>query len=332
MPEKPPFSLEQLRQIAEAAERLKEVLKIPELQAQYESQIALLERHGLLETLSSGKTGFKDIGGREQILPTLQEFSKRLSPEQKALLEKKAQQGLTKVFLVPFGRELGTDQKGQDPQDPSNHEYHHYTGLLKTYAETLRFHHQQGTLLGTDGAKLNLDTNQPLWVWEKYANADKKGKLAYFPKAFDPTNHQGETKAQIIQEGRAWQLVITEDLADLPSEGKGQTIQGRKQMEANLTGHEYLNLLQTDPQYQGEQGLTPEAQIIRALTYLEEKNQVVDDCQGQGKINWLLGAYFPEDGFVPLGYWARGSSQARLGGGVPGDQGSDSAALPSVMI
>jgi len=162
MPERPPFSLEQLRQIAEVASRPKEVLKIPGLEAQYQAQMALLERVGLLETFSSGKKGLMDIKGREQVLPTLQEFAQRLSPEQKALLERKAQQGLTKVFLVPFGRELGTDQKGPDPQDPSNQKYHHYTGLLKTYTEALRSHHQQGTLLATDGTKLNLNTDQPL--------------------------------------------------------------------------------------------------------------------------------------------------------------------------
>jgi len=316
MSEKTPFSLEELREIAEIASRPKETLKVPNLEAQYQSQAALLEKRGLLETLSSGKKGLIDLKGQEQVLPTLQEFSQRLSPEQKALIERKAEQGLTKVFLVPFGKDLDR--------------------LTQIYREVIKNHFDpdpgKTRLFGTDGTKLKLDTNQPLWVWEKYAQADEEGKLVYFPQKFDKTNHQGKTKAQIIQAGQAWQLVLTEDLADLPSENQGKDIQGRHQLEANKTGHEYLRLLQEDPQYQGEQGLTPEAQIIRALTYLEERNLAVDDYQGQGKANWLLGAYFPETGNVPYACWFRDNSQAYLAGLAPAFQYSSRAALPSVMI
>ena len=334
MPEKSPINPDEfLDSVLAASEAAGETLKVPNLEVQYQSQAALLEKLGLLETLSSGKKGLIDIKGQEQLLPTLQEFSLRLSPEQKALIERKAEQGFTRVFLVPFGRELNRltqvyaqiikDYFVEDPTNP----------VIDPAKPHIRRPDPQRTrLLATDGTKLNLDTNQPLWVWEKYANADKEGKLIYLPKKFDKTDHQGKTKDQIIQGGQAWQLVITEDLADLPAEGKGKPIQGRKQLEANLTGHQYLEKLQGDPQYQGETGLTPEAQIIRALTYLEEKNQVVDDYQGQGKANWLLGAYFPEDGYVPRAYWDRGSSRARLGGGDPRFQDSDGAALPSVTI
>ena len=127
-------------------------------------------------------------------------------------------------------------------------------------------------------------------------------------------------------------MVVAEDLADLPGENQGKTLNGRHQLEAKKFGHEYLRLLQKDPQYQGETGLTPEAQIIRALTYLEEKNLVVDNWQGQGKMNWLLGAYLPEDGDVPLGYWSRGDSRAYLGRCDPEDQSSIYGVLPAVTI
>lgn len=306
---------------------------IPDLKEQYQSQVELLDKLGLLETLSSGQKGIRDIQGNEQPLPTLQELAQRLSPEKKALLERKAEQGLVKLLLVPFGLSLDQlietyqniikDHFVEDPTSPI---------IDRAKPHLRRADPARTKLLATDGTALDLDTNEPLWLWEKYPNADQEEKLVYFPKKFDKDHHQGQTKEEIIEQGQAWQLLLVEDLPDLPAQNNGLTIAGRRQLESNQTGHEYLRLLQEDPQYQGEQGLTPEAQIIRSLTYLEEKNQVVDDWQGQGKVNWLLGAWFSQDGLVPDASWDRGGSQADLDGGGPGARVSDGGALPSVTI
>jgi len=189
--------------------------------------------------------------------------------------------------------------------------------LIDKYRQTILKHHKNHTLKATNGDVLKLDENQSVWVWDKYNNADTNNELIYYPKEFSKTNHQGHTKQALLNSPSdnlaGWHVLLIEDLPDLPAETKGETINQRKQLEANQTPKQYLETLQTDPQYQHEQGLTPEDWLIYAISQLEEKNQVIDDWQGQGKICYNLGAYFPFSGAVPGGYWSRGHRQASLG-------------------
>jgi hypothetical protein len=107
---------------------------------------------------------------------------------------------------------------------------------------------------------------------------------------------------------------------------------GRKQLEANQKPTDYLKTLQTDPNYANESGITPEDWTIYFLTHLEKTNQVIDDWQGNGKISWNLGGYFPESSDVPSACWYRGGRRAYAGGDDPGDFGSNSGARARVRI
>ena len=71
-------------------------------------------------------------------------------------------------------------------------------------------------------------------------------------------------------------------------------------------------MMQTNSQYAGEEGMNPEEQLIYAIQYLEQTNQVMDDWQGKGSISYQVGAYFPASGSVPFAYWDRGNRQADL--------------------
>jgi len=278
------------------------------LKEQYESQLRILENTSVIETLSTGEKGITGIDNKEYPIPSYQEIRTRIreSKEHEEFLETKADQGFKKLLLVPFGMSLDT--------------------LIEKYKQVILKHKQEGKLLATKenpsdpDEQLELDTNEPVWVWDKYNQADKEGKLVYYPKQFTETNHGGKTKEQILQNARdnkgGWNILLVEDLPNIPRQGKGKTIGDkapRKQIEAGLTSEDYLKLLQENPQYKGEQGQTPEDRIIYAITHLHETNQVIDDYQGKGSVSYEVGAWFPVFRRVPGSCWARANRQAYLG-------------------
>ena len=63
--------------------------------------------------------------------------------------------------------------------------------------------------------------------------------------------------------------------------------------------------------------MNPEEQLIYAIQYLEQTNQVMDDWQGKGSISYQVGAYFPASGSVPFAHWGRDRRQAYLDGSAP---------------
>ena len=198
------------------------------------------------------------------------------------------------------------------------------------YQQTILKHHKAGKLLATKekptdpDEPLELDETQPVWKWDGYDNADVEGKIVYYPKEFSQ-NHQGKTKKELLKEQGGWNIILIEDLPNIPREGKGKTIGSpstslgaRKQFEANKTPVEYLKTIQTAKQYQNEQGMTPEDQITYAITHLEETNQVIDDYSGKGSVSYQLGAYFATSGDVPDAFWHRDGRLALLGRFVAG--------------
>ncbi|MBI3627030.1 hypothetical protein HY224_03220, partial [Candidatus Uhrbacteria bacterium] len=180
---------------------------------------------------------------------------------------------------------------------------------------------------------LVLDENEPVYVWDEYNGADENGSLVYQPNELTE-NHGGKTKAEVLGSGKhAWKVLFIEDMPNIPREGKGVTKGGRKQIDTKGGGlnvaietgktipspAEYLKsvLAETKKQngkYEHEEGMTPEEQLIYAITHLEETNQVIDDYQGKGSVSYNLGAYFPASSAVPGSCWGRGGRQARLGG------------------
>ena len=276
---------------------LPEKLKLKE---QYAGQKDILRNIGVLERLSSGE-GIKGIDNKEYLIPTYEEILQRIEAKEE-ILKTKTEQGFTKLLIVPFGMKLDE--------------------LIEKYSKVILKHHKAGKLLATKenpkdpDEPLELDENQPVWKWEGYDNADIEGKLVYFPREFSQ-NHQGKTKKEILKEQGGWNIILIEDLPNIPREGKGKEIKARKQFEANKTPNEYLKTLQTDKQYEHEQGMTPEDQITYAITHLEQTNQVIDDYSGKGSISYQLGAFFTASGNVPNASWDRGVRQAVLSGNDP---------------
>jgi len=284
-----------------------------ELRKQYEDQIETLRENGLIKELPNGEMGFLDINGKPRSIPTYEEIRDRLRAKQE-LREKKHEQGFTQLLLVPFGIKLNE--------------------MVDKAKELILKKHKEGNLKGTNGDDLELDEDEPVWLDAKYqgGDADQSGDLIYYPEKFDKENHGGKTKQEILEETDGWDVMFIEDLPDLPAEGKGKEIGGRKQLEANQSPNQYLEKMQKEEQYEGERGMTPEAELVYFMHYLQRKNKVIDDWRGSGKGNWNLGGYLKSAGGVCFSRWSRGDRQMRLRWYNPVSQVGDCGVRSSARI
>jgi hypothetical protein len=272
--------------------------KLLNLAAQYEGQKEVLGQIGL------GKT--ETLNGEHY--PTLDEIRERLLSK-KEVMEKKIEQGFTKLLIVPFGMDLNL--------------------LAHHYGEALKIHAAAGKLFaeGDPNTPLELNEDEPVYVWEGYNNNDEP---IYFPTTYDPNAHGGMMKPQAMSKFGAWQIYLVEE-TPIPREGKGKELGKRKQLEANLKPTQYLEKLKEDA-YKDEVGSTPELWFMKALTRLEEKNEVIDDIDGKGSLSYNLGAYFPNSANVSCAYWSRGARKASVGGRDVSDQRSDYGAASAVRV
>jgi hypothetical protein len=273
-----------------------------EIQEQYASQKEILARNNLLEPLPDGTLGITGIDQKAYPFPTFEQIKKELqkNPE----LKTKMEQGFTELQITPFALPLSK--------------------LTETVSRSILKHKKENKLFTAKKdpndqneqlVPLELDENQPLWIWDQYQDADTNNNLVYFPKEFNQTNHQGQTKAEILKTKAAFPgylVTLQEKNSNIPRENQGATNKDRKQLEANLTPIEYLQKLQTDPAYQKESGTTPEEWLMRFLAHLETTDQVIDDYQGNGSVAYNLAGYFPASGHVPYAYWYRDDRRAYL--------------------
>jgi len=279
-----------------------------EFREQYDTQYRILNKLGLLDILpESGETGIIGIDNKEYPIPTREAIEQEIRAHRE-VYETKMNQGFTQIQLTPFGIPLDV--------------------LTSTLERRIREHHKQGKLLATKekpddpDEPLDIDTNQPLYVWNEWRNSDKDGRCVYYSTSFNQTNHGGHTKTEILkaQEGTpfaGWNVLLLEpDMMNIPREGRGKTKGGRKQLETNKTPMEYIRQLQTNPQYTNEQGETNEDWLTKFITHLEKTNQVIDDWQGKGSACFLAGSYIPVSVGLGGGHWVRDGRQASLDGGV----------------
>ncbi|MEK7586993.1 MAG: AAA family ATPase [Patescibacteria group bacterium] len=273
--------------------------------SQYDSGHQIWEKLGLIQRLSGGGEGLVGINGQEYAFPTFAEIAKRLEAK-KELIKEKIKQGFTRLLIVPFGSRIDD--------------------LMEKYKQLILGHHSQGKLLATKknltdpNQLLELDINKPFWIWDQYKNADLEGNLVYYPKEFikdtdkKKGGHGGKTKTEILAENEnaGWSVVLVENDPNIPRAGQGKIFNSRQRLEAGKTPTEYLAELDSV-----ESGLTPEGWLTLAIIYLEETNQVIDDYQGNGSLNYNLGGWFPASGNVSHAYWHRDLRQASLGGGAP---------------
>ena len=302
----------------------------PWLAEQYQSQIDILESRAIIYELKPGERelGFKGIDGKEYPVPTQKEIAE-LIEKNKELIEKKKEQGFTKLLLVPFGMKIDD--------------------LAKKYGELIIEHFKDGNLQNSEGKRIEdlrkqgegdnpindatgSSEHYPLWKWDQYTNADVDGKLVYYPESFDKNNHHGRNKTEVLKELGGWNIVLIEDMPDIPRQGKGKTVGDRKQLEANSTPKEYLQVLANDKIYQNESGMIPEDQLMYAITYLEENQRIMDDYQGKGSISYQIGAFFPASDVVPGAYWRRGDRRASMSRSVPGHRGDGCGVRSAVRI
>src|SRR3989339_1926545 len=270
------------------------------LKEQYTTQVTLLEQVGIL------KEGvILGIDGNKYPIPTLEQIAIRLFERCKEL-ETKHGQGFTKLLLVPFGMSLHT--------------------LFETLEQFLLSYKQKNP-------SFDLFVDAPLNAWSDYQGADigDSPNLVYEPQSFDPKEHQGKTKAQILVEqaqGRwtpafagvagekglrtpGWTVHLLQPsdpsdsyspgFAPIPRQGQG-TPQGdlvpRPPLEANKTPNEYLSILQKaqedeDSPYHGETGMTPEDWIIAFMIHLTETGKPLDNWENGGESrSYLTGAFF----------------------------------------
>jgi len=303
-----------IKEIKEIRERVKESEKSLELEKQYKDQVEILKKNGLIEKLPSGELGFIDINGQARPIPTYKDILKRVEAK-KELLEKKKEQGFTQLLLVPFGMKL--------------------INIAGKAKELILKKYKQGNLKGINGDLLKLKEKkgmkEPISIAVKYADADISGDLVYYPEKFEQNDHGGKTKKEILEETDGWDVMFIEDLPDLPAQGKGKTIGGRKQLEASKSPEQYLEKMQTDPQYIGESGMTPEAELVYFMHYLQKNNQVIDDWQGGGKISWNLGGCF-KNNRVCCSDWTRQAEQMRLEWYRPYHLGKDRGVRVGIKI
>ena len=291
---------------------------------QYDRQRQIFNRLGLLDILpEAGETGIIGIDNREYPIPSREEIVRELKGERREIYETKLSQGFTRFQLTPFGLPLNN--------------------LIAVLERQLKEHFKQSKLLATKehpddpDEPMNLDTNQPVWVWDEWRGSDQDGSAVYYPASFDQTNHGGHTKAEILkaQSGSpfaGWNPLLLEPSMNIPRQGKGKTIGSRKQLEANRTPAEYRQDLSTNSQYASEQGLTNEDWLTLFIAYLRETNQVIDDWQGKGNACYLTGSFKPSSRHLGYGCWSRGSRQAHLAGDGPGDRYESNGLRPAVGL
>ena len=314
-----------------------EALEKEKIEEQYNEQMEVMERNGIIEKLSNGEMGIKGIDPedsskeKEYIFPKLDDILKKMK-ERKEILETKIEQGFDQLLIVPFGMKLDD--------------------LIEKYKQVILKHHKEGKLLATKKAPsdsnetLGINESEPVYVWEKgYKNAETENKIVYYPDKFDsdPKIHKGKTKQEILKKQEkenpatvGFEIFLVEDLPNIPREGQGQEKgkagNKRKQLETNETPKDYLEKLKNNPQYKNEQGQTPETQIIYAIQYLEKHNQIIDDYSGNGSASYQVGACFPVSGGVPNAYWNRTNRRTNLYRVDPGSSYSSDGARSVAMV
>ena len=301
---------------------LEQKLKLHE---QWEAQVKALNEAGVLEilpeTLDIGIAKEHSLDGLDHPIPIYDEIKAGLTAEKITIRERQAQDGLDLDLLY-------------SPAVTLDH-------LISCYKNLILKKYKEGKLFGTDGTPLELDENQPIFVWDKYIGADKEdengqARLVSYPEKYDKENHNGKSDQQLIREGRAWEMRPMAD-AEIPAKGQG-IAQNRARgletehipLEASKTPETYLNDLQTKP---NEYGMTIKAELFYAIIKLQRDNVVIDDPytdqngkQGQGKLCFCVGSYYHDTGLsvVPGFYWFRSSRdrRARLRGDDPSYQDS----------
>jgi len=321
-------------------EHLQEIERVYHLREQYTVQFSLLKEAGILNE----RNAIVGIDGNEYPVPTLEQIVQRLF-ERQEFFETKQDQGFTKLLLVPFGMSLNT--------------------LMEIFKQFLFDYKERHPAFGRVNPKIpdRSDGSQwdPLSYRPNYKQADNNGDLTglvYYPQFFQPKNHQGQTKRQIL-EGKGsplhsfpgWIVHFFQpgDPANPDPSGfvplfrrGGARICGEKIPRPDLgtgqTPQMYLSLFEeashdpTSPDH-GESGMTPEDWMMAFMMHLQETGEPLDEYQFDiGAINFLTGAYFPSSDSVPYTMWDSMNSRVNLNDLISRSCGNDFGSRTSIIV
>lgn len=265
-----------------------------ELYRQYDEQVEILKALKIVEHLADAdEIGIVGIDGKEYPLPTKEMIAAEIRGNEEKY-RTKIEQGFTQFLLVPFAMPLDK-----------------FTTIL---SDQIFEHGTRDNLYDVQGNIIILDNDKdPLYDTELAKEGDEDSSLTYYPQGFDKPEEKGKTKQEILDQNRGnpfngWNILLIEDLSNLPGKRNGREVGGRQQIESDKRPHEYLELLRTDPRYQYEQGMTPEDWMAYALQRLEQNNQIIDlyDNNEYDSPCLLIGTlqFSPNDGVRFLeAYW-----------------------------
>ena len=293
-----------------------------ELPSQYSEKVKILNELGIIHPLRENieHLGIIGIDGKEYILPEQEKIKDKIR-QRKEIYLPKMEQGFQEIEITPFALPMSK--------------------LIKIAEEEIIKHFEQGKLfsLNKDGTieSLELNEDQPIWIWDELKNSDVKGTLFYGVKKYDKENHGGKTKQEILNSPQSFpgfQVFLREKDLYIPRQGDNQIIGGRKRLEAGQSSKEYLNTLQTNPIYANEQGYNPEKWLTTFIANLKKTNHVLDDWRSKGVACRLFDCYLPAAayGSVPYAGWDRGDCRARLAWDVSGYRVSGGGGRASVGV
>ena len=280
------------------------------MEKEYIRSVTALNRIGILTILPKSETvGVLGIDGKEYPLPTLEQVNE-IFKYNSELVKQKLPQGFNRLELTPMAMPTSI--------------------LIDRLKTSILKHEKKGQIYQTRATSsdptitptpIQVDTEKPVYIWDTPNEALDTDGLIYFPQEYSQ-NHKGLTKQEVINNPKfcaipGWSIGLVEDMPILPQQGKGQTLDGRKQLETNMTPHNYLKTLQTQA-YRGETGKTIEDFITKFLTHLNETNEISHDWNNNNAL-WLLGQSLKEDGSVANGRWTRGYRRVYLITGDPDD-------------
>ncbi|MFH0779636.1 MAG: hypothetical protein V1928_02130, partial [Parcubacteria group bacterium] len=208
-----------------------------EFEKDYNDQVKILNSLNLLEILPNvGEMGIVGIDGKEYPIPTKEAIIAEIMKDREKY-ETKIKQGFAQIQLTPFASPLEK--------------------LTMILEKSILKHKQENKLFATKenpsdpDEELPLNEKEPLFVWENWIDpnaaqgmrgADVTGKCVYYPDKFDKEKHGGKKKQEILDEQAkdkdpfaGWNVILIEKNPNIPREGKGKTVGGRKQIEANQT-------------------------------------------------------------------------------------------------
>ena len=338
---------------------------ILKLEKQYVDQIEIFKNLGITEKLSDGQEGIVGVDEKEYPIPKYEEVLEYLK-QNADLVARKAHQNFKVLLLVPFAKDINGIAEVYFKQILSHFVEHPTDPIIPlTGSETLerkRPDPEKTRLFATkknpeDGEEqlvpLELNIDMPLDVSDDYRFAASSSgfygsdnDIVYFPETFVSYNQEGLKKTELLRGkiptayqknpdnrtfiplNHGWQIILIEDLLNIPGKGMEKNIGGRTQintygdqikefMEPNQeipSINEYLKAIQNPikPEYQDEIPMTPEADLIYSIIHLEQTNQVINDCQGNGSANYNIAACRLSNGGVPISYWIRALRNAAL--------------------